>query len=660
VTSTTKTPSATLDPAMHAVILRTGSGWRALVASMNGPTPSIIDTADLPADPAKLRSYLSSRHVGQTLMIVPASRTIARTCTLPIAAEDQMLAALDLQLETMPAGDAPPHRIAGAVLPARSGAASRTGLMFVWPETAPIEVPALDGVVHFLPEAAALAALMADLPAEMPLLCLHPDSGDIALLLEHNNALRIRGTRESAGSLDQFRQATLRTVSETAMGAGMSTASIEHLTTHLSQELRQLDTTGPTLIVSDDLADSILRRLHGVTDRQWLRHGGILAGALLALSGPLSPLARLRDRVAIAKPSLAARTVAYLAQPRTAARAAALFLAILLLAPLGSTWLRLQILKIRFPDVAADRRQIDEVRMRLAMYETLGEEAWSMTKALGDVVTNAPRGIDIETIRLSTADRSFRIVGQVRNHENEQAPQIVSRMNANLNGTGMFSDITLGIGSGDAFGFYQFELNGKFPTAISPFRNVSYPVEQDFARWTLADRMSGKPAPEPVVAGRDDPAARAAETGPSSTERDLTLVSDPGGSRPDPRATDRPPTGSGRPTSSPETATDEGDEEAGTRHIDSRPRFGTDPGVESVGQGSRTPQANPNLIPEPITDAQVAVMSLEEATEQLKQISLARGRSEVSRDPDLSARLQAEFNLVMARLRELRQGGSNR
>ena len=79
---------------------RAGDTWRILIAKTAGIRPAVLDIRDVDAhETERLDDWFDEHHVGQVLVVLPASAVVCRTCTLPDTDPEQLALALDLQAE---------------------------------------------------------------------------------------------------------------------------------------------------------------------------------------------------------------------------------------------------------------------------------------------------------------------------------------------------------------------------------------------------------------------------------------------------------------------------------------------------------------------------------------------------------------------------------
>jgi hypothetical protein len=232
----------------------------------------------------------------------------------------------------------------------------------------------------------------------------------------------------------------------------------------------------------------------------------------------------------------------------------------------------------------------------------------------------------------------------------------------------------------DGKGTVKFQMSATVARAT---QRPNYPVEQDFGKKSLAERRFGPEKPEETEASSEasappDPAslpsepkladagADAAEV--SGTERAATTTA-PAGKRPaaeSSKPSSKPvkserKSGSGAIVS-PEEVPDEAAEGDGAAGKSARPN--RRPGSTGGGGSdlARRSERNPGSsdaefkAPEPLSDAAIAAMTLEEVKTMLSKVSIAR--LGLAPDDPEQPRLRIEFDKLISRTRPQKGGGS--
>jgi hypothetical protein len=678
------------DAGMVAVVHPAGGTWRVIVAAARNGRPTLVEATELPGSagaPPGLGALLEQHKVARVIGVLPAAGVVCRTCALPNADDEQLEQALALQVEAHLAGVAPEHRMGTAVLPGAPGEPSRSGLMMTWPETvpAPLSSAAFAGrTVTFAPDAAGIAALLDGLRPPNPLLWLDRQHGSVAVTLTHTNGAVFRATREEPAAPD-WAQRISRAVAETALSVGHTGAFAESIVTSHETVLADVAPGASALILPPEIVPAAAPRIEGApSEAGWWSRFGIAAGVLLAATSELASLTVMRDAPEVERPSRIQSIATALARPRTATMTAIACVVLLALAPAAVSGLRLAVLNLRHPDIVEQTRAVERTTEQLAMYQALEDQAFSVTKVLADIVSNTPRGIQLDMIRVQLADRSFAVSGEAVPIDGRSATEVVALMQDQLRDSRLFSEIRLNWGEPNNFKHYEFEVSARID---SPHWRSPYDVERDFARWTLGQRERGLPPPEEGAEGGDETAMLASATtgtGPETgveTDPEAPAETDPNGGGDDrPRTrvaerlppTTRAPAGSGRPGGSAVKTLAPGEDASDAARVataDDPEADDRDPGTRrraTVGGGAddrtsrrgsaadRTAASgiDPSMIPEPLTEEQIKAMTIEEVSAQLIVVAKAKNKIRRDDDPELFDRLKREFDLLMARRRE--------
>ena len=623
-----------------AILQRAGRQWRGLIGDTAGDAPRILawETFD-DARVGRIADWIATHDAERVVGVLPASMVVCRTCSLPHTDAIHLYQALQLQAEAQLMGSAPAHRQAMAVLENVPGETSRTGIMLSWPEAAPFELPATGLEATYASDIAALAALLDGHRPDEPLLWLDQTDGSIALVITHAGGATFRAARELADSEQGWSDRVGAVLAESALDAGHTAAFTESLVQSFSQNFAGFESNAGDLRAPDEILQSAQQRVHGApNETDWWRTFGVTVGALLAGTNHLAPLTQLRYDAPVEKPSMAQRVVGAMSDKKTAVKIVIACVIILALWPLASARLRLFALQVRFTDIEEIVRVAQENQTRLEMYRALRQHAWPMTKLLSDLACNTPRGIELQLVDLKHEGNAFSVSGTTKPHQGRSAQEVVAQMQQNLRASGIFTEFYYTWGDRNNFGAYEFTLSGK---VAHPYRTYDYPLELDFAEWTLADRLykgdspleqaqstpmssgSETPAREIVVAVDDSAVDSSAQ--PEDVEQESeALVSAENGRR---AATGRPPR---------------------------VPRNGRTfiPGVPPLSHDRRSPggavPASQN-VPEPLSEAQINAMTLPEVDEAVGLVATALRRAHP--DEATRERLRNEFKLLWERKR---------
>jgi hypothetical protein len=626
------------DPRVLAAFHAVGGSWHAVAARLEPQRTVFIEAKSFSAgDASGVEAWLASHNVGRVVSILPASSIICRTCNLPNGSPQQLESALKLQAETQLLGSVPSHRLATAVLHHAEGESSRSGLILAWPESSNSAKPPVTRPVTHAPVIASLAALLDGARPDEPIMFVDRKDGSMALSLTHANGAIFRAARVDASADDGGLKSILRSVTETALNVGHTGQFIDEMVSRLRAQLAASPTSDAVLVIPAALHTQLAARLHGApATAQWWSRFGIAAGAALAASDQLAPLTQMLHRPAATKPSRFRSLSTRLSDRSVAMKMLAACLAIVVFAPVVFSGMRLLILNIRYPDLDASLEEINESKQALAMYSDLKNHAWSMTKVLADLVSSAPEGIELEQIAVDHG-KELRVKGTARSHKDASPTEVIGQMHANMQQYHVFKDVRPSWDNPNAQGTsYEFNLMAKID---DPHIRPSYPEVLDFAAMTLADRRYGKqPRPgenQPDVASTELATQRPVEQAPTQAQPKLEKL-------PVPEQAPSAETGE-------DSALALDDQPRQGRRPIGRDNTGVADGTNSRGGGGGDPIAD--RIPEELTEAQIAAMSVAEAMDAQAKVARAIRRAP-GIDAETRDRLQREFRLLNDRVRE--------
>ncbi|MHC5007545.1 MAG: hypothetical protein ACYTGF_09340, partial [Planctomycetota bacterium] len=360
--------------------------------------------------PDEIAAWLDEHDVGSVVVVLPSASVVCRTCTLPEAEPEHLAQALALQAEAHQITAVPDHRRAVTVLPAADGEMSRSGVIVDWPQgpgdrdlagAADANAkPWGDRPVTFAPDVAAIAALLNGHRPNEPLLWFDRSDGSLALAISHANGAILRAARVATRDADAWSDNVGRVVAETALSVGHTPAFTETLVATTRERIEGVDRNA-ALVVPRQTVGILRGRVGGTPeDLRWWRDWGVAVGTLMAATGQLAALTRLRLSPPVEHPSPARRVLGALSDPAAATRIAAVCVLIVLLGPLVISGVRLGLVKLKLPDLETFRAEARQAEVQLAMYSELESKAWPMTKLLSDLACCTPEGIDLEQIRV--------------------------------------------------------------------------------------------------------------------------------------------------------------------------------------------------------------------------------------------------------------------
>lgn len=642
------------DPNVLAVVQRAGRRWRGLVVRLEpspgeggGPhRPRLIDSREFaPEMGEEIEGWIDGHLAGQVVCVLHGASVICRTCSLPDASPEQQRAALRLQAEAHLLGIAPPHRVGMAVMEqAAEEAGGRLGLILAWPESTPVGPPPLSRSIEYAPDLAALAAIMGNQRPSHPLLWIDRHDGSLAMALSHPNGVAFRGLREEAEESEAWKTAVGRTVAETGLNFGYSGSFIEGAVRNVQEWMDQVQPGDAQLHLPPQLIEHAAAKVDGApTDAEWWSKFGALAGIVIARAGTLSPLTSLQKEAPTETPSIMGEVVDRLSRPSTARLAVLACVLVLMFGPLVMNTIRWGVLELRHGNLDEHLARYNEVSNKIAIYRELRDSSWSMTKALGDIANNTPQGIELEWVRINQ-NRQFNVRGTAIPFEDRPARDRVDFMRDSLRESGIFDEITMNWGDGDAYGANQFELSGYI---AEPYFRKRYPTDREFAEWTLAERIYGLEPGE---------AKRLAEQ--SSAER---MIDERTGARPTVSGEGAAPDETDR-SDDPERDADEPERLADANDREDRPatrpnsernrptRSGAgDAGIPGESTGDARSAADD--IPAPLSEREIAEMSDSELRQTLQKVSRGRRIAQAQGDDEAYERLKNEFEMILTRMR---------
>jgi hypothetical protein len=632
------------------ILMARGSVWHGLVATPEGPGRVRVDeTMTFTGGEQDIRSWIETRDLATVRIVLPACHVICRTCSLPESDEAQLEAALQLQIETRILGAAPPHRFSGAMLPAASHSTTRTGLILAWPESSVFTGPTLDAEPFYVPDIAALASLLGRLHPPDPIVWCDRNNGSVGLVLAQQEQVLVRATREQLGDDEGMKNCIKQLLLESALQTGSSPDNAAALAQRSVSSLAARSDRDQMLLLPETVQQDLRERITGVElDADWLQDWGIAVGAALATTEDLVLLTTFRQSLPEERPSFVEATTTRLKMRNVAT--ALVIAAVLLLAfgPLLIHGFRLAVLSVLHPSIDEQVRAFEDGRNRQTMYRAMLDESWPMSKILGDISNNTPQGIELEVIKISHGE-PVKIGGIAKPDSGDDAAALATKMKAQLQGSGVFSDVTLRWEDEKTYGDREFDISAN---VVRPHYRPAYAMEQDFGSWTLSARRSGE-GPEGEELDGDVNVATATSTPSIPAAPRLpqgTTPSIPGSV-----------TGSPGPATSTRTASaDSGDSSANGRSSSgrtSRPSGrssgdGFSSRSDSDSQGADLSSIPTGRIPESLSQEQISTMTLAEANIKLKEVANARKHV---RDEAVSERLRNEFKMIMAHIRDLKR-----
>ena len=588
---------------------------------------------------------------------------------LPAAKDSQLETALRLQVETLQMGSVPSYRTAATVLPEAFSTEGRMGFAIEWPlsEAAPATPRDLppEGEPLFAGDAACLISLL-EAGLKGPLLLASDDRRALTFAIRAPKGVVVRCSRLDPTEWPGCAEAA---VLESAVRAGADEPLLRALLAQVREALPATADAGLGC-TDDDLA-----RLPDITgigeETEWWRAHATSVGAALAWFGPLRPLVALRAQPEGERPSRIGEWLNRVADPALATRLLVAALVAIAIGPPLVAGTRLLLLKWKVGDLAAREYANNAHRQRVAMYAELQRRAWPMGKLLGDLACVTPEGVEWEDVNLSQ-DRNVSIQGFARPHDKMNGTEVLLKMERQMLDSRIFDRVQRKWEAADGKGTVRFQMSATVARAT---QRPNYPAEQDFGKKSLAERRFGPEKPEGSETGAEvsappDPASLpaepelaegasvSAEVSGSDTAASKTAEK-PAGKRPaavSSKASSKPAKTERKSGSDAIASSEAGGGEAS----DGESRGGRASRRAGASSGSdaglaRRSERNPGSAdadvkaPEPVSDAAIAAMTVEELKTTLSKVSEARQR--LPKDDKEQVRLKHEFDKLMSRLR---------
>ena len=497
----------------------------------------------------------------------------------------------------------------------------------------------------YVPDIAALASLMGRLHPPDPIVWCDRNNGSVGLVLAQQEQVLIRATREELTRDEDLNNCTRRLLMESALQTGSTPESAEAIAQRSVASIEAAGKGDQILILPEAVQLSLREKIKGVdVDSQWLMEWGIAAGAALATTEDLVLLTTFRQSLPEERPSFVEATTARLKTRQVAVSLIAAAVLILAFGPLLIHGFRLAVLNTLHPTISEQVRAYEDGRNRQTMYRAMLDESWPMAKILGDISNNTPQGIELEVIKISHGE-PVKIGGIARPDSGEDAAALATKMKAQMQGSGVFSDVTLRWEDEKTYGDREFDISA---TVVRPHYRPAYAMEQDYGSWTLSARRSGE-GPDGEEADGDVKVATA--TPPPTAPNPQGATS----SAPISAPVAAPPSGSS------DAMANSGNSRSSTRT--SRPSSGRSGGdglasrSDSDSQGADLTSIPTGRIPESMSQEQISTMSLAEAQIKLKEV--ANARKQHKSNPEVNNRLRSEFQMIMAHIRQLQKSGGS-
>ncbi|MGP1347844.1 MAG: PilN domain-containing protein [Phycisphaerales bacterium] len=684
-TRTTRAGAATpAEPSRIAAIACDAK--RATLVLLHDRRIILAESASIDAINALIRRA-AERGMDQIVSLIPADRAICKPVATPVGDPAEIQAALALLAEAELPSRIPSHRRAWGRIqtPAPNGDGLVRGILTGWvPDAASANQPedpvdqALNALTsasagndkpkqrqrapqrHWLPEPVALFAL------------LDPSGGSLAWSTTGQSArtaaaaigrdgiiarsIRITPSADPAATARDQADAAAASV---AITAPLQTASVDRLASAIAIDSGTLERLCARIAFASPSSNPPITP-------DWLAEfAPTLGAALLATerlaADPTDPLFSIRPDPPTKQRTALDRATAALARPAVAALAIAAGIAVALLFPWAAATLeratlqaRAATLEQRLSEATGARsssqsldelrdnpvryalaswRESDDVTAQLALYRAVRQLRWPLTKLLADASAALPIGADLDSIQLAVGERIV-----LRGVADDQ--QIVNEFVQTLNTTGVFTGGVLD--------------RSQRRDAESTSRPVEFQVTVQIANpYAEARSLESNYAETPLAVILYGERAREFLNTPGATEG--TKFANPAAARP--RPTTPKPTGASSPSSTPAStpAAPPADPPA---VADADPTSGSDqpaadrPDRRAAFERPGETPSEPDPIPEPITQEQVAALDDAALRDQFVKRRLASTRRDIE-DADRQ-RLEEEVEMFRAELQKRR------
>ena len=629
-----------------------------LVSESDGPR--IVDRWSCTGP--ELGTRLAAAGCDHLLVVLPASATLVRTVHVPPASPLQVESAIRIEAEAKLLGSAPAHRTATGILGVESK--HPTGLTVAWPDGLDANLPALsdDIEVHWVPEIACLAFLSGvestRIFAQITQL---DDSTAVSAVIPSSRGPVFRSMRSD--HVDRDAASILRPlVVETLLADQVSPDHLETESSRLLTGLEERQVAGG-LIADGSESDAKLTELaSNITLEQtgrWAAVDRLLLAILGVRTSGLSHLAELQRDQRSVDPGLAGRVFEKLSNGRTAVAIVTTAILVFLLVPLASAGLRLAVMHLKIDDLAKLQSDVEQHDNLKTVYRVLGDQAWSMTKLLGDIANLTPEQIELTSISIAHGE-PMAISGVAKRDGDYEGRDVIFEFNRRLRESGLFADAgpLASIEEPDSRGYTEFNVSADLANPLRPLRTRA---EEDYAVLSYQDRRYGPTDDDGyLIVDPDLRQARLDSMIDRGLNFDRTLAESK--SKPDPESVAVAEDAGTEMETSTSESQPRGSlaKQTGARPDDARPERPNDQARDRRARPARPSRPEPGSrsairdkvveIPPPLTQEEIATLSNAEAKAMLEKVAEARKQPGV--EDEVKSRLKNEFYQLMARIQE--------
>jgi Tfp pilus assembly protein PilN len=436
---------------------------------------------------ASLEERLLEARCGRLVAMLPSTATLVRTVHVPAGSALQVESAIRIEAEARLLGSAPAHR-SGLGLISLEGP-TPTGLVVAWPEALDPDLPEMTSEIDvtWVPEIACLALLAGDAPTTLTAVI--DADGSTSAVVPTPYGPVFRATRGDSSRPAESRLRPL--VAESLLGVNVDPGSIEQTVARLVEDVdRHL--IGDSLLLPAD-ADATIqplidRPLDDLTDLD-PASARLLVAARGVARGDNAELAGLRRYEHREKPTFLGAVANRLSDGRTAVTIATIALLLLIISPLAFSGLRLMIMRGKVDDLGSLEDRVRRVENLKKVYEELDQQAWSVTKLLGDISNLMPEQIELVSVTL-THGEPVTVTGVAKRDADMTGFDIVFDFNRRLRSSGVFLNEgpRPSIEQPDARGYSEFKVTAE---VADPLRQIRPNPEDDYAVLTYRDRRYG-------------------------------------------------------------------------------------------------------------------------------------------------------------------------
>ncbi|MCP4834061.1 MAG: hypothetical protein GY895_04790 [Phycisphaera sp.] len=436
---------------------------------------------------ASLEERVLEARCGRLIAMLPSTATLVRTVHVPSGTALQVESAIRIEAEARLLGSAPAHRSGLGLI--SLGGPTPTGLVVAWPEALDPGLPEMMSEIDvtWVPEIACLALLAGDAPTTLTAVIDADGSTSAVVPTPHGPVFR--ATRGDSSRPAESRLRPL--VAESLLGVDVEPSSIEQTASRLLEDVdpRLID---DSLLVSADAEAAIQplidRPLDDLGDLA-PASARLLVAALGVARSDNAELAGLRRYEHREKPTLLGAVADRLSDGRTAVTIATIALLLLILSPLAFSGLRLMIMQGKVDDLGSLEDRVRRVENLKKVYQELDQQAWSVTKLLGDISNLMPEQIELVSVTI-THGEPVTVTGVAKRDADMTGFDIVFDFNRRLRSSGVFLDEgpRPSIEQPDARGYSDFKVTAELADPLRPIRPKP---EDDYAVLTYRDRRYG-------------------------------------------------------------------------------------------------------------------------------------------------------------------------